>query len=335
MIKKIMQRFKEIDWKAGNGGVLLGVTAMMLAFFAAVLIMDMNNLFYSYTRTQVVTDIIADGSAVAGNKPNGFDENVMENVAEELMNRNDVSNADLDYSISTKEEKDALGNSTGNILVTTKVQAEQDFYLPNYLSYGERFKTTTTAVVRVEPAATRNGMLAISFLTNRGLRPPFVTSTEGHRNGMYVTWFMHNYLDPEYNNLYQMTPDGRIYSHYLVYDYLMCLEINPATYPINTAYGFYWLFSDATRASAKGWTQISSRSAILSSANEGRPTIIARRVTGGTDIDFYIVMPTAGILEGDEIPVAYAGKSGENTNYKRISYAELCDGYDVVVVTHF
>ena len=310
MVNYIKSKFKAINWEAGNGSIIMGTVTMMLAFLSIIVIIEIFNIQFTHTKTQMLTDVIADGTAVAGNTYGGFDESRMEAVAQTLVERNGVAD-DISYTIIAEPERDELGQSTGNTIVTATVEATKEHLISGLLNE-DTFTIQTSAEVWVGMKIGGGGWLDSSLAVNP-VPLPFETTQPGSRSGAYVTWFMNYYLVPDSNPVY----DSSIYDvgSYLLHDYLVCMGFGDV-YPYRSTAEWYTLFS----SSPSGWTKATSLSEIQASANNGKPVVMFFTNDSGVK-DICLVVPTQGVVEHNQIATAHAGQS--NWNYKRINAGSL------------
>ena len=83
---------KKIDFRKGSGSAILGMTLLMVCFAVALIVMEQGSLFYRASKTQMISDVIADGSTVYAQTPMGVDETKLNAMASELAARNQESN---------------------------------------------------------------------------------------------------------------------------------------------------------------------------------------------------------------------------------------------------
>ena len=321
-----MKKRKNIKWKEGSGSILIGVVILLLGFTATVVILEMFNLYYTQTKTQTLTDAIADGSAIAGNLPSGFDEQEMRDVANELITKNNASSSITYIDFVVMPEIDGNGNTTGNTMVQTDLKVTEEYYFPTFINYNDRFEVSASAIVRAEAPTNANGFISVSFAQNPSLTLPFATTTEQNRLSAYVTYFIEYYLCPEYNELYQTTT-GLTKGHLFIQDYMKCmgLGIQPKNNPTELE-GYF-------NSQTNGWKKTTNISELMNFANSGKASIlIAKNKSNSNDITFYVVVPQRGYLENSHIPIATVGT--KNTNYEHIDYEELKTTHDIVGYIH-
>jgi len=328
---KVIEKLKRIRWREGSGSVYIGTMVLFVAFAAGILIVEQFNLFNTATKTQIVTDALADGATIAAVNPSGIDEEILQNVAHDLIEQNDVGQAQLSYQISAAPEYDENSNKTGNTLVTAHVKADQPYYMPQYLIQEDRFQSSATAVVRVETPTDSNGWITVSMAENPNAVIPFATTSTEHRNSAYVTWFINHYLNPEYNKLYK-AKTGADYGNYFLYDYLMCMGFSPNSCVSRSADEWANYFFDTGRTSADGWFYGKDPSSIQAAANEGKVVVVVQRERERGNVVLSIGMPAQGALKNTELAIAGAGK--ENSNYKRVEFETLFAEFDTVIVIH-
>lgn len=278
------------------------------------------NLFTTYTDSQILTDIVADGSALAGVTPIGYDESRMENMADKLIEANPINDVDVSYEIKAESEYDYRGVPTNNKLVTVEIEGEKDYFVPNYLSYGERFKVATDAVVRVETPVASNGVLSNSFMTNHQMVLPFVTSSVGHRNPSYVTWFINYFLSPEYNHLYDCS-FGNTKSEEFITDYAVCMGFDRYSSYQHGHMGW----SDYLKSSSAeydGWFKCNNMSEAQAYADNGMAVVFVQETNTPK---LSVVIPSQGDINSNQVRIAYADTENKNSyicNYNEIKNNE-------------
>lgn len=97
---------KKIDFRRGSGSAILGMTLLTVCFAVALIVMEQGNLFYRASRTQMLSDVIADGSTVYAQTPMGVDESKLRLMANELSARN--NDANVVYTLHTPVVTDVL-----------------------------------------------------------------------------------------------------------------------------------------------------------------------------------------------------------------------------------
>ena len=297
----------------------------MLAFVALVVVIEHFGLLSTQTQTQITTDVIVDGASVAGNKSTGYDMSAMNDVAAFLASQNNINGSLIDYDISASEELDQNGNKTGNILVYAEITSARELFIPIYSSLNDRISITANALVRVEPTTDANGFITQSFADNPTVLPPFVTSSPGHRNPAYVTWFIEYYLNPESNSIYN-APEEERNDNLFIFDYMVCMGFSPHMLP-NTVDGFVGYFEN----NANGWSDVSDLKAAIEIANEGKPVVIIQKNIENGGIIMSVAVPTNGPLTTGEIATAQVGK--ESWNYRAIDLNKSTDQYIVKIYT--
>ena len=83
---------RKIDFRKGSGSAILGMVLLTVCFAVALIVMEQGNLFYRASKTQMVADVIADGSTVYAQTPLGVDQAKLDQMAYALAARNDDSN---------------------------------------------------------------------------------------------------------------------------------------------------------------------------------------------------------------------------------------------------
>lgn len=299
----------KIDLKKGNASGYIGLALVILSYVGIICIVALFGMFYAHNRTQIITDVVADGATVAGNLPSGFNAEIMESKAVEILEKNNVENVEIS-DIKVAPEINAEGNPTGSILVSTTLESEIELYVPLYLDYGSRFHSSATAIVRVDPITNEEGLLGDNFIHLGTQIPPFVTSLPGKRNGAYVSWFMNFYLNPEQNLIYDKSVNS-----FFIYDYLICMgftheEINCDNGTLNQKLQSFFAGDE--------WKEVHKREEIINIANSGKPVVI---ITDESIPQYSVVMPVQGVIGADEIPTAFVGE--KRWNYKNINMDEF------------
>lgn len=293
----------------------MSLIVMLFCFLIIVMLTENFNLFNTYTDAQMLADVVADGSAIAGASPIGFNETSMADMANELIDANPIYGADVSYTIDAEHEYDNRGVPTNKELVTVEVEAEKDYFYPEYLSYNERFTVHTNAIVRVETPVAVNGVLSTSFMTNYRMTLPFVTSTTGHRNSSYVTWFVNYFLSPEYNNLYEIEY-GVIKEEQLITDYMVCMGFDSFDSYQHGHQGWETYLS-SSQAYSDGWFECNNLDRAQEYANDGLAVILIQDVSPRLSI----IVPSQGDSGESEVFVAYAAR--ENKNCDRLLQSDI------------
>lgn len=302
-------------WKSGSGSTYLGIVVLLICFVASIVIMERFNLFYTQTKAQVIADSVSDGAALAGVNVGGFNSNDMKDMAYDIIDANKVDNASLTYDIQVENEYDKRGVPNGNKLVTVNTEITKKYFVPNYLSYGDRFKVSATAVVRVEAPSTYNAFLYQSFYTNKNMTLPFATSSINHRDDGYVTWFINYYLSPEYNDLYKGR-FGNTYTEHFITDYMVCMGFNK-TECYQHGHGGWKNYLSSAQASTDGWFKISNLSKAQQYADKGYAVVLVKSESPSLSV----VIPKQGNISSNEICIAYADQN--NSNCTRVSFSEI------------
>lgn len=311
---------RKIDFRKGNASGYLGLSLVLVSYVGIICIIAIFSAFFTQAKTQMLTDVVMDGATVAGNLPSGFNKEVMESKAYEILEKNEIENIVIE-DIKAETELDENGNPTGSTIATGTLSAEIEIYAPIYLDYNTRFKTTASAVVRVDPITNEEGLLSQNFIHCPGAIPPFATTSPLQRNSAYVTWIMTFYLNPENNLLYS---NG--INEFFIYDYLMCMGFSEEEMRVGS--------SDSLKHTLKKfltgeeWTKTTEYEEIISAANAGKPVLIVNT----ENYLMSVVMPVQGIKGEHEIPTAFVGE--ERWNYKNISIESLINSEKVFAVIH-
>ena len=97
---------KKIDFRKGSGSAVLGMVLLTVCFAVALIVMEQGKLFYRASKTQMVSDVIADGATVYAQTPMGVDELKLNQIANELASRNQSNN--VNYTLHQPIVTDVL-----------------------------------------------------------------------------------------------------------------------------------------------------------------------------------------------------------------------------------
>lgn len=311
---------RKINFRKGNASGYIGLSLVLLSYIGLICIVALFSAFFTQTKVQMLTDVVMDGATVAGNLPSGFNKDIMESKAYEILEKNEIENIVIE-DIKVEAEQDGNGTPTGSTIVSGTLSADIEMYAPIYLDYDARFKTTASAVIRIDPITNEEGLLSENFIHCEGALPPFATTSPGHRNSAYVTWIMNYYLNPENNLLYRSGVN-----EFFIYDYLMCMGFSEEEMRVGS--------SDSLKQTLKKfltgeeWTKTTEYEEIISAANAGKPVLIVNT----ENYLMSVVMPVQGIKGEHEIPTAFVGE--ERWNYKNISIESLINSEKVFAVIH-
>lgn len=317
---------KKINWKSGSGSTYLGVVMMLVAFTFIIVSLNLNRLYFMGVKTQVVIDAVVDGAAIAGSSEFGFDESAMQNAANDLVNYNQIAGVNTDYTLNVEDEYDLRGNPTGNKIISGSLNLTEKYYMPQYLSLADRFQTSRSAIVHVTVKTTSDGWIQSSYYHTPHATLPFYSTSEGHRNPAYVSWFIENYLNPQHNSIYKPSITTT-HGHEFLFDYLKCMGLDNNT-PRTLLFWRFYLFS----AERDGWTRypIQATRDIQQAANEGKAVIITQ-VTNDGETAIYVVVPETTMPQEGCVATATVGV--ENWNYKYINLSELKENSRSIIIT--
>lgn len=128
----------KIQWRKGNGTILLGTILCVLGLFLMLGICETINLFQGAVIAQTRADVIADGSAAYGiSYDNTLDAGKVSMMSSLLL----ASSADYDNPISMQIDYAALADNQVRVRVTT----ERDFWFRE-TGQEEFFRITKEAV---------------------------------------------------------------------------------------------------------------------------------------------------------------------------------------------
>lgn len=291
------------------------------------------NLFQLYgkhAKTQLICDAIADGAAVAGLTPAGFDETRMKEAARKIAEYNGLTN--MDYTIDVDDEKDKHGNYTGNKLITVDIRIRGDYYGSQYLGLTNHFSIKAHSVVRAEVDVTNYSLLQTSYYDISATTPPFVTTTQGTRNPFFNKWLIGYYLCPQHNPIY-VSQNEVSHAHKLLYDYLLCTD----TLPLLECDALMWPFYFTSPSPAGNWTQLTDAAEIQAAADAGETVILTvipddtkTAIDGLAPFDslseeeastlfysakLYLVIPSSSVMQEGCVHVAHANANPTNSMY--------------------
>jgi len=83
-----MRKSKKIDWRKGAGNVIIGMFIVLACFSVALIVMEHGNLFRQTTKTQMLSDAIADGATVWAQTPLSVDEAQLNTMAAKIAYAN-------------------------------------------------------------------------------------------------------------------------------------------------------------------------------------------------------------------------------------------------------
>ena len=132
---------RKIQWKKGNGSMLLGALICALGIFLMAGVAESINLFQASVYAQTRADLIADGSASYGmSYDNTLDEGKVSLMSSLLL----ASSADFDNPISMRLNHQAIADNKVHVQVTT----EREFWFPRS-GQESTFQVTKEAVTQV------------------------------------------------------------------------------------------------------------------------------------------------------------------------------------------
>lgn len=310
--------------KQAGASVYLGVILMLIAFLVITICINTFQMYSVDVRAQLISDVIADGSAVAGQTPLGFDEVRMTAAAARIFSHNNTfDDITLAYEISAADEI-VDGSPTGYKLITVVVSGHSNHYFTAIIDFFngddedavQSFDVYAKSVVKAKVGNSASSVLQQSYYEGNRHNLPAVditTTTPGNRITSYSTWLMEYYLCPEFNSIYQPGLSATPKSGHLLLDYLkhMGLYSEPhsaesiLTGPGQAAFASYTFNSNA------------SASDIQAKANAGEVMFFVCRNTQTGAAEIYIVVPTKSDIDDGAIAVAYANQ--ETANYKVIN----------------
>lgn len=127
---------KRIDFRRGSGSAILGMTLLTVCFAVALIVMEQGQLFYCAAKTQMISDVIADGSTVYAQVPMGVDEAKLRLMASELATRNGERN--VVYTLHTPVVTDVLTRTDYiDKEVTVRLDAQTGSLISSGIGYTE------------------------------------------------------------------------------------------------------------------------------------------------------------------------------------------------------
>lgn len=314
---KFMPFISKIKNQRGSSSMMLCMSLTLLCCVAIIVVINLFQMYSLNIKAQTVCDSIADGAAVAGQNPTGFDRDAAKKVANDLVVANNMGTA----PVITFSEELSGGYPTGYELVTVNYKAKTRLYSADSFSV-DQFTVSGHSVVRAEVPNDAENWIPRSFFRESYREVPFTTTGAGKRNPAYVTWFIKYYLCPQYNPVYQ--PSGVLSKgNEFIYDYLRCMGLSSTE--ITPLPSDQWL--DYFVMSG-GWHLETEVDAIKSAANSGQPVVMLS--IQGYDLDMCAVVPETSLTKADEIATAQAGL--ECWNSRNIDYEQLKKDADAVYV---
>lgn len=323
--KNKIHKLKQSKLYKGSGSIYLGAVILLVCLTITLMLMEQYNMFEASVKNQLITDLIADGSAISGITPAHYDDNLVYDMADKLAKENTVNGENINYSVDIENEYAVNGVPTGNKLIKVESTVYPKHYIPDYFSYNERFEVKSNAVVRVEAPSTVNGYLNVSFMTNWNNTLPFVASSPGHRNPAYVTWFVTYYLSPEYNSLYDSS-FGTVMNQQYITDYMVCMGFDKFA-SFQHGHGGWDNYLGSSEATSDGWFSISSLTQAQNYANQGMAVVLVEQ----GERQLSVVVPSQGNMQSNEIALSYV-TNNSNKNFIRVLHSDITDNaYKVYV----
>ena len=91
---------RNINWKEGSGTAMLGAFMMVFCFFAVLLLFAQHEAYNATNAVQIVTDSVADGSAILGQTPFDVDEALVVDSAKLLLKENENGSSGVSHNIA-------------------------------------------------------------------------------------------------------------------------------------------------------------------------------------------------------------------------------------------
>lgn len=309
--------------KQAGASVYLCVILMLMAFLVITICINVFQMYSVDVRAQLISDVIADGSAVAGQTPLGFDEARMLAAAETIFNSNNsIDDITLDYNISVADEL-INGSPTGYKLITVTVSGRSNHYFTALIDFfkssneetPQSFDVHAKSVVRAKVENSAASVLQQSYYEGGRHSLPAVditTTAPGNRIASYSTWLIEYYLCPEFNPIYQPGLSATPKSGHLLLDYLKHMGLYSEPHSAES------ILTGAGQAAFASYAFNSNASAsnIQAKANAGEVMFFVCRNAQTGAAEIYIVVPAKFDIGDGAIAVAYANQ--DTDNYKII-----------------
>lgn len=323
--------------KKAGASVYLGVVLMLLAFVVVTICINVFQMYSMDLQAQLISDCIADGAAIAGQTPLGFDESRALSAAQEIFDYNNcIQNNTYIFNITITDET-ANGIATGDKLISVTVSGQSNYVFADILksftddaeTINEDFAVRATSVVKAEAENAITSILMQSYFIGGRYEIPVVdipTTSPGNRLSSYPTWLINYYLCPEYNSIYQ--PVGESKAGHFLLDYLKHMGVYSRPYTaeqILTGDGANF-FATYSISETTHPTQIQAK------ANAGEIVFIVCRDAATSEAEIYIVVPSHDQLSQSQITVAYANR--ETDNYKIIEWADFQNTHTNIKIYH-
>ena len=139
----------------GGASVYFGVVLMLMSFLVIAICINTFQMYQSDVRAQLICDAIADGSAMAGETPIGFDKIRVYKAADEIFSYNCPDDS-YEYQISIDAEYKE-GQPTGYQLITVVLKTRKNLFFTSIIDFFRRqdamaknYDIVARAVVRAE-----------------------------------------------------------------------------------------------------------------------------------------------------------------------------------------
>ena len=142
-MESIIKHFKSIDWRRGNGMMIITATISVLIMVFVLIIMENNNIYTTAAIAQTRADVIADSAAVYS-VTYDYEFNIREayEMAALLTAYNNTEKTTIVTSAAVKE---VAGK---NSLIEVSVEAKNKFFFVEYEG-NKNFSVKRDAAVRV------------------------------------------------------------------------------------------------------------------------------------------------------------------------------------------
>lgn len=325
--------------KRAGVSIYLGVILMLIAFLVIAICINIFQMYSIDVRVQLICDVVADGSAIAGQTPLGFDEERTKMAADKIFGLNNtLSDAELDYEIQITDEV-IDGSPTGNKLVSVQVFGRSNYFYTEILDFfdgksdvlAKTFSVSAKSVVKAIVKTEITSVLTESYFEGKRYQLPtvgIITTTPGNRLASYSTWLIDYYLCPEYNPIYQPSSPGAAKSGHFLLDYLKHMGLYSEPFSAESilsgdGQSFFLSYIAAFDTNA---------ASIQSKANAGEVMFFACRNNESGAAELYIVVPAKTNLDEGCIAVAYA--NSETNNYHVLKLDDFMATHSNVTFYH-
>lgn len=145
-----LHKLCQIDWKKGSGTVMFYICMMWIITLSGILFLEYNDVFSNAGKTQIYADVMADGSAYAGDTGWALDKveakKTKKNLAE--LNKDNFEDIQAEISFSVTDENGETEASNG-VFNTVDICADLK---KTHIWGNEKLKATRKASTRITTA---------------------------------------------------------------------------------------------------------------------------------------------------------------------------------------